>query len=395
MMGTRRASSGANHLCPAKHLLLLTLLLSLSFHVFASVGMSNGRSGAAVLAQANGVSRRGSIVYLPSVCKGVASDITWTTSGRMAEDETWRGDVLITGDVEIPPGVTLTIEPGTTIRFTAQSDDQHGEDEYDPQDPSTYHATMISILVRGALEARGTPAYPITFTSDSSEPGELDWQSIIVEGSGSVTLENAVLEHGHFGLQLDSAELYASISHSAIRFATNCGICTGNHPINGPILISNSRFVACGREAIDTYAQQNIIVRHNVFSENYVATMSVGSSITVEDNLFIGNLRGIGVVENGNPTIVANEFTQHDGAAIFVAGASPIITNNNMHANVWNMELQVSERGVTAEDNWWGSADAAMIAQSILDGNDDPTLGLVDFEPYATQAFDLDIPEYW
>jgi hypothetical protein len=395
MMGARRASSGTNQPGPAGRLLLLPLLLSLSVHVLASVDISSGRSGAAVLAHANPVSRREHHTYLPTVCKGVASDITMTTSGRMPEDETWRGDLLITGDVEIPHGVTLTIEPGTTIRFTAQSDDQHGEDEYDPQDPSTYPATMISILVRGALEARGTPEHPITFTSDSDEPGELDWQSITVEGSGSLTLENAVLEHGHFGLQLDSAELYASVSHSTIRFATNCGICTGDHPINGPIVVSDSRFIACGREAIDTYAQQNIIVRHNIFSENYVAIMSVGSSITVEDNLFIGNLRGVGVVENGTPTIIGNEFTQHDGAAIFATDASPIITNNNMYANVWNIQLEDSERGVTAENNWWGSADSAAIAESILDGNDDPALGHVDFEPYAIDAFELDVPDYW
>jgi hypothetical protein len=395
MMGARRASSGTNRLSPAIRLLLLPILLSLSAHVVAWVRISNGRSGAAVLAQANPVFRGEHNVYLPYVCNGVATGATLTTSGRMPEDEIWRGDLLITGDVEIPPGVTLIIEPGTTIRFTAQSDDQHGEAEYDPQDPSTYHATMISILVRGTLEARGTPEHPITFTSDSDEPGEMDWQSITIEGSGSVTLDSVVIEHGHFGLQLDSAELYASVSHSTIRFATNCGICTGDHPITGPIVIANSRFVACGREAIDTYAQQNIIVRHNVFTENYVAIMSVGSSITVEDNLFIGNIRGIGVVEDGNPTIVGNEFTQHDGAAIFATDASPIITNNNMYANVWNIELEASVRGVTAENNWWGSADTATIAGSILDGNDDPTLGFVDFEPYAMEAFDLDVPEYW
>jgi hypothetical protein len=41
----------------------------------------------------------------------------------MTEDEIWRGEILLTGDVEIPQGVTLTIEPGTIIRFTAQRDD--------------------------------------------------------------------------------------------------------------------------------------------------------------------------------------------------------------------------------------------------------------------------------
>jgi hypothetical protein len=301
---------------------------------------------------------------------------------------------LITGDVEIPPGVTLTVEPGTTVRFTAQSDDQHDPGEYDPQDPSTYPSTMITILVRGMLLARGTLEQQITFTSDSDQPGELDWQSIALEESGTAILDHVVIENGHFGLQLNSVELHASITNSTIRNATTCCICTDRHAITGPIIIADNHFVGCGREAIDTYAHQNLIVQHNVFTENYVGIMSVGSSIMVESNLFVGNSRGLGVIEDGTPMITGNEFTQNDDAAIFVTDGAPLITENNIHANGWNLQLEDSERGVTAENNYWGSARPDVIGQTIWDGHDDPSLGLVDFEPYAWQPFDLDLPEY-
>ena len=325
---------------------------------------------------------------------GISPNINKTTSGRMMEDEVWRGDILITGDVQVPQEVTLTVEPGATIRFTAQSDDQHGDEEYSPEDPSTIHAIMISILVLGVLDAQGTPDQPIVFTSDSDVPGPMDWQSITIEDSGMAVLDYVVIEHSYFGLQLNSPSLRASINHSTIRDVTTCGICTGDHPIDEPIIISNSRFIRCGREAIDTYRDQNIMVHHNVFSDNYVAIMSVGSSIAIESNLFIGNIRGIGVVEGGNPTIIGNEFTESDGAAIFVTNASPIIMNNNIYANLSNMELEGSELGVTAENNWWGSTDIETIEELILDGKDNPSLGVIDFEPYATAAFALDVPEY-
>ena len=42
-----------------------------------------------------------------------------TTSGQLTQDETWSGTVVITGDVIVPAWVTLTIEPGTLIVFTA------------------------------------------------------------------------------------------------------------------------------------------------------------------------------------------------------------------------------------------------------------------------------------
>jgi hypothetical protein len=334
-------------------------------------------------------------IYIPAVCKNYYStDTHITTSGRMMNDEVWQGDILVTGDVEIPEGVTLTIEPGTTIRFTAQSDDQSDEDEYDPTDPSTLHATMITILVYGSIEALGTPDQPITFTTDSSTPGDIDWQSIQVEGSGAVYLDYVVIEYGYFGVQLNTATLTAMISNSTIQYVTTCCICTFRHRIDNTVIISDSKFIGCGREAIDTYSDQNIIVQQNVFSDNYVGIMSVGSDIVVENNLFTGNLRGMGVIEDGKPSITGNEFTDTDGAAIFLTDASPEIVNNNLYGNVYNVQLEGSSQDVTAENNWWGSDEKASIEESIWDGNDESSLGMVDYEPFATEAFDLDVPVF-
>jgi parallel beta-helix repeat protein len=332
-------------------------------------------------------------VYLPAAHQDIACTVNKTTSGRMAENEIWCDDVLVTGFVEIPPGVNLTIQPGTTIRFTAQSNNQHSNQGDSLETPSTVHTQSTSIVVFGELDARGTPDRPIVFTSASDAPGTRDWESIAIEG-GTVDLDHVVIEHGYFGLQLNTPTSQASVRHSTFRHVTTTGIATGNHPINGPIIVSDSEFVDCGREAIDTYRNQNFIVRHNVFSDNYVAIMSVGSSITIESNLFVRNSRGIGVVESANPTIIGNEFTNNTGAAIFVTDAFPLITYNNLSANLFNLQLEGSALGVTAKNNWWGSSEIETIKDSIWDGSDDPALGLVDFEPYAMDAFELDIPEY-
>jgi len=331
-----------------------------------------------------------------SQVEDVPSNINKTTSGQMAEDEIWRGEILLTGDVEIPQGVTLTIEPRTTIRFTAQRDDQHGEDEYSPDDPSTIHATMISILVFGVLDAHGTPEQPILFTSDSEAPGVMDWQSIMIEDSGTVRLEHVTIEHGYFGVQLNSPMSTVSVSQSTFRDITTCAICGhGAHALEGPIIISNNNFIRCGRECIDTYWNQNIVVQHNVFAESYVGIMCVGSAITVEGNLFINNGRGIGIIEGGTPNIIGNEFTQqNEGTAIFVTDASPTISNNNIYDNFFNFQMEGGSQNVSAPNNWWGSADPTAIEDSILDGRDDPALGILEFEPYAIEAFQLDIPGY-
>jgi hypothetical protein len=41
-----------------------------------------------------------------------------------------------------------------------------------------------------------------------------------------------------------------------------------------------------------------------------------------------------------------------------------------------------------------GSADIETIEELILDGKDDPTLGVVDFEQYAMEAFGLNVLHY-
>jgi hypothetical protein len=332
--------------------------------------------------------------YLPLLQNDAACTVDETKSGQMTEDENWCSDVLVTGSVHIAPGVTLTIQPGVTVRFKESSEDQYDNREFSPRTTAPSETPSIIMAVSGTLHAHGTSTEPIVFTSGHDVPGPRDWDSIAIEEDGVVSLDHVVLEHGYFGLQVNTPTSQAAIRHSTFRHVTETGIATGDHPIDGPIVVSDSRFLDCGREAIDTYRDQNIVVRHNVFSDNYVAIMSVGSSVIVESNLFTGNIRGIGVVESGDPTIVGNEFTDTDGAAIFVTDASPLIAYNNLYTNMLNLQLEASTLGVTAENNWWGSADADAIAASIWDGVDDPALGFVDFEPYATGPFDLDVPEW-
>ena len=35
----------------------------------------------------------------------------------LEQDTVWSGSLLISGDVYVPPGVTLTIRPGTVVKF--------------------------------------------------------------------------------------------------------------------------------------------------------------------------------------------------------------------------------------------------------------------------------------
>lgn len=326
-------------------------------------------------------------------------DVKATTTGAVDSNETWRGEILVTGDVLIPEGVTLTIDPGTTVRFTARRDDQSDANAYDPDDPKTWHATMISITVSGVLDAVGAPDASILFTSDSRLPGPLDWQGIVLAAGGSVVLDHVVLEDARVGLELNAPDANVAITNSTFRNIALTGVVTGELQSGGPVAIADCIFADCRREAVTLLGIQNVDVRHNVFLQNDQGITLLGASSPIEANLFVNNGTGIAALDGGAPAITANQFVHNRDASIIVRDAAPLITHNNMDGTwyAWSgplhLRLNAPCDAITAEDNWWGSAATADIAETIHDAQDDPNLGSVDFVPFASRPFELDIPE--
>jgi len=77
--------------------------------------------------------------------------------GVMREDTTWSGAVTITGQTVVKKGVTLTILPGTTVRFLWIDEDGDGIGDSE-------------LNVEGRIVARGKKDKGITFTSGKADP---------------------------------------------------------------------------------------------------------------------------------------------------------------------------------------------------------------------------------
>ena len=71
--------------------------------------------------------------------------------GVMREDTTWSGEVTITGQTVVKKGATLTILPGTTVRFLWIDEDGDGIGDSE-------------LNVEGRIVARGEKGTGITFT---------------------------------------------------------------------------------------------------------------------------------------------------------------------------------------------------------------------------------------
>ncbi len=141
-----------------------------------------------------------------------------TTEGTLSGDETWAGPapIVLTGDVIVPPGTTLTIDPGTTLRAQPLADNSRGG-----VDPS-----RIELIVEGTLDLQGTGMSPVTFTSGRSPtPLAGDWYGIHFTDTadGSVPVHDLVVEFGVRGISSDTGS-YRDVRDCTVRDMKENGI---------------------------------------------------------------------------------------------------------------------------------------------------------------------------
>ncbi|HVX31700.1 MAG TPA: hypothetical protein VHA80_01050 [Solirubrobacterales bacterium] len=162
--------------------------------------------------------------------------------GRVGRDETWStadiSGVVITCSLEIPAGVKLTIRPGVFVKSEGG----------------------IVIVDGGALEAEGTAAQPVVFTtiaddtvggdSGASVPANSPEENIELGGVGTVDLDHAILrDAGSRALQLDGS---CSGSGPACENDTEDKVTVTNTELEGPLRtgwVDLSGFATTGADA--------------------------------------------------------------------------------------------------------------------------------------------------
>lgn len=102
---------------------------------------------------------------------GTVLDGTGTLTGTLTKDVLVKaGDYKLEGVVKVAAGVTLTIQAGA--KFTA----------------NTAIGSSLVVLQGGKIDAEGTAALPIVFTSDNKKPG--DWGGITLYGEAPIMAKN-------------------------------------------------------------------------------------------------------------------------------------------------------------------------------------------------------------
>lgn len=316
----------------------------------------------------------------------------------LTEDVAWRGEVLVEGVVTVAPQATLTIGPGTVIRFGATG----------------------GLLVRGRVAAGGTKELPVLFTSRFAEPMAGDWQGIVLLGSDKKNLlENCRLEGAETGLDAS----FSSITLKNLFFA-RCG--TGARLQD--TVLSAEGGGASGCEAGMVLADSEAELRDPLFSGNRTGLAAERSSLYLAGGTFTGNgvtglragdslvqIKSARFTANGAGLVLASSqgsvagcrIADNADCGIALAGSRVKVFGNEIASN-GNTGLRVEDgRGgawgnafagnggydlynagteeFRAMGNWWGGVAPAEVAGRIYDRRADSGRGRVLYLPLLAE----------
>ncbi|MCP4675768.1 MAG: hypothetical protein GY854_09735 [Deltaproteobacteria bacterium] len=266
----------------------------------------------------------------------------------IVQDTIWRGEITIDGTVVVGRRATLTIAPGTRVRFVEVDRNRDGVGDGE-------------LRVLGRLVVKGNSASPVRFSSMARNPKPRGWSYVLFfTSSGRSVIEHGIFEHAFTGVQAHFAEV--SIRNSTFRNNVE-GIRFGRAHIT--IDHNDIRENTCG-------------IRHHRFEDH----------VEITANNITNNEVGIFLVPSNQNTV---GFSKERYEADKSYRGQPMISKNNISANSrYNYRLGERFRyDIILKNNWWGSTFVEDIERSIFDGSDDMSLGKVIIRPYLESPVEI------
>lgn len=264
-------------------------------------------------------------------------------------DTTWSGTVIIEGIVVVGRKATLTIKPGTVIRFRNidRNNDGIGDSE---------------LRVLGRIIANGTPGSIILFESAEPTPRPKDWSYLLIFTSG----KKSSISYCRFRHAFSGVQVHFSTADITNSFFTN-----------------NNEGLRFGRA--------RLTIEGNRFRDNDIGIRftRMEGPVRITGNEISKNRIGVFLVPSGQNI---QDFFEPDRSGRPWNTGKLMITKNNIFNNTWyNLSLGAKQLwDLDVAGNWWGSVQVDSIHQKIYDKNSDPELGRALFAPFAAKPFDIE-----
>ena len=278
----------------------------------------------------------------------IETSATWSTSGS---------PYYVVEDLLVPSWVTLTIEPGVTLRF----------------DDGKY------LKVEGDLVARGTVDSNIVFTSNSETPSAGSWSKVWLNGT-SVTSDSSdnytsgtVLEYCQFlyavdGLQLSSSSCIVDNclfedNTSGMRFQSG-----SNSIVRNSVFRNNGSGVACSQGT----SNNNKFISNLIYANTGSGLTLGGYKINSANNTFrdnrIWNNGGYGmsfgtgnVVSGFVNNLIVKNTVYSNGGGIHVSDRDNVIRHNIIFGNGTGLSTSHGDDGLVIASNVFYDNTSAMV----------------------------------
>jgi hypothetical protein len=328
-----------------------------------------------------------------------ATETVYQGESTLWTDTVWSDTVLIDGIVTVAPNITLTIQPGTTIRFTRN--DTNGDDIGENE-----------LFIQGRLLAQGRRDAPILFTSAADHPRPGDWGALNMMASQEGNrIEFCRVEYAYRGFHAHFAG--AQLVDSIFRFNRR-----GAQFQESQVSIERCRF----EQNLNglQFRDSTVTLRDSVISGGYWGLRSVYSTVTMSGNRIeknringvnfrdstldmtanqiVDNRRGL-YLQRSTGRVDRNVLSGNSEYGLFLEAGEVVVQGNRINGNgrgglrVIDANLDLVGNDLSGNDlyalvndgssnliitgNAWGTVDPALLAGLIRDGADRSGCGQV------------------
>ncbi|MBM4398308.1 MAG: right-handed parallel beta-helix repeat-containing protein, partial [Deltaproteobacteria bacterium] len=235
-----------------------------------------------------------------------------TSVGTLSKSETWSGVVGLVGDVLVPVGSKLTVQPGTEV-VPLDMDMTGGGADRD----------RTPLIVEGNLAVAGTEADPVTLGNGATASS---WYGVRVRPVGVMKVDRAAIAGAYRAFDIDDKRIAADITNVSVR--------DGTYGVSGcPTRLDDNKFEDMSGSAVSVTGCTIPVTyyRNRISSCGSGAAVSGGFSATLVGWTVEYVATGDGVNGwNAQIAIEGGNFSLCQGAGIRVSNAYPSVSIRNV-----------------------------------------------------------------
>ncbi|ODS37640.1 MAG: hypothetical protein A7315_03925 [Candidatus Altiarchaeales archaeon WOR_SM1_79] len=279
-------------------------------------------------------------------------------------------------------GIDLSSSSNNTLTYNTANDNQDGIDlssssnntlTYNTASNNTYGIRLSSSLNNTIINNTASNNYHGFYLSSSSNNNFLNnkvysngWGGFYLSSSSNNTLANNTANDNYYGIYLYSSRYNTLTSNTA-----------NNNGIDGIRLYSSS--------------SNNTLTSNTANSNNwYGIDLSADSNYNhiINNSVSDNDKYGIYLTHSSNNVITENSIYNNNGGILHSTSS---YNNSMQYNNIFNNQdynfVNYVLLNISAENNWWGAVNKYIIEAGIYDYYDNPSYGIVDYEPYLYGPF--------